>query len=90
MTPPPPSRRDRESPAASDQLRDAWLAELWPTCRELSRGERFDTRQEQRKLQREMEDRRISAGLPPVSPDLSPGCAETGPGNGRHGDAKCA
>jgi hypothetical protein len=45
---PPPRRRDHESPAAGHQaltpelraLRDAWLAELWPTCPELPREER--------------------------------------------------
>jgi hypothetical protein len=60
-------------------LRDAYLAELWPVCREVSFGEREANRREQRRQQREMEERLLSAGIPPESPRISTGCTDNAP-----------
>lgn len=50
-----------------ERLRDAYLAELWPVCRELPAGERAAKRQADWEQRIALADR----------PQASPGCAQT-------------
>ena len=47
-------------PPNDHRERDAWLAELWRPCRELSLGERAAKREEDRRLQKITEEWEIA------------------------------
>jgi hypothetical protein len=42
-----------------DALTEAWLQELWPTCRELSKGERAEQRDQGKARMRWLEERTV-------------------------------
>jgi hypothetical protein len=74
-------------------LRDAYLAELWPTCRELPVGERAGKRRADREMQRELEDREAAQALHHGGDDFpqsSTGCAQNCGLELSGGDAECA
>jgi hypothetical protein len=53
-----------------ERLRDAYLAEMWPTVREVPYGEREEKRAADRRRQREQEERdaELAAWAAPVLP----------------------
>jgi hypothetical protein len=63
---------------AEERLRDAFLQELWPTCREVPREERAEKRKTDRAFQRRMEEQEAFHRELSVSTAISTGCAETG------------
>lgn len=63
-------------------LRDAFLAELWPTCPEVPRHVRAEKRKHDRLIQREIEDRTALAELSPAVHTNSPACEQTCAQNG--------
>ncbi len=68
-------------------LRDAFLAELWPVCREVPRDVRAAKRQMNRDQQRQAEEREA---IRTAFPQESTGCAETGDWERPEGCSECA
>jgi hypothetical protein len=77
-----------------DWLRDAWVAEMWKTCPEVSRHEREEKRKSDRDQQRRIEEREALNSPSTVdaqdSAQSSTGCADNGGQPLSTGGAECA